>query len=137
MSKLTFKERCAISEQCLPDAPYRDMLTKLHGEMLAELARGIRVGLELEIAAAVLDHCYGYGGVNDDMIERATEVVKAKLHGEMLAELARGIRVGLEREIAAALLDHCYGYGGVNDDMIERATEVVKAKLREQKDGAA
>jgi hypothetical protein len=35
MSKqLTFKERCRISEQCLPSAPYRDMLTKLHNEML-------------------------------------------------------------------------------------------------------
>jgi hypothetical protein len=37
------------------------------------------VGLEREIAAAVLDHCYGHGGVSDDMIERTTEVIKAKL----------------------------------------------------------
>ena len=37
------------------------------------------VGLEREIAAAVLDHCYGHGGVSDDMIERTTEVIKTKL----------------------------------------------------------
>ena len=37
------------------------------------------VGLEREIAAAVLDHCYGHGGVSDDMIERTTEVIEAKL----------------------------------------------------------
>ena len=35
----TFAQRCAISEQCLPDAPYRAMLTKLHAEMLAEIGR--------------------------------------------------------------------------------------------------
>jgi hypothetical protein len=39
MSTQTFAERCAISEQCLPDAPYRAMLTKLHREMLAEIER--------------------------------------------------------------------------------------------------
>jgi hypothetical protein len=37
------------------------------------------VGLEREIATAVLDHCYGRSGVNDDMIDRATEVIRAKL----------------------------------------------------------
>jgi hypothetical protein len=37
------------------------------------------VGLEREIAAAVLDHCYGHGGVSDDMIERTTEIIKTKL----------------------------------------------------------
>jgi hypothetical protein len=37
------------------------------------------VGLEREIAAAVLDHCYGPSGVSGGMIERTTEVIKAKL----------------------------------------------------------
>lgn len=37
MSIKTFEERCKISEQCLPDAPYRAMLTKLHEEMLQEI----------------------------------------------------------------------------------------------------
>jgi hypothetical protein len=36
-------------------------------------------GLEREIAAAVLDHCYGPSGVSGGMIERTTEVIKAKL----------------------------------------------------------
>lgn len=35
----TLQERCRIAEQCLPDAPYRAMLTKLHDEMLAALAQ--------------------------------------------------------------------------------------------------
>ena len=39
MTTPTFAQRCAISEQCLPDAPYRAMLTKLHAEMLAEIGR--------------------------------------------------------------------------------------------------
>lgn len=38
MSKPTFAERCLLAEQCLPDAPYRAMLTQLHAEMLAALS---------------------------------------------------------------------------------------------------
>ena len=36
---MTFEQRCRISEQCLPDAPYRAMLIALHDEMLAALAQ--------------------------------------------------------------------------------------------------
>jgi hypothetical protein len=39
MSAQTFADRCALSELCLPDAPYLDMLTKLHSEMLQEIER--------------------------------------------------------------------------------------------------
>ena len=35
----TLQERCRIAERCLPDAPYRAMLTNLHNEMLAALAQ--------------------------------------------------------------------------------------------------
>lgn len=35
MAHLTLEQRCRLSEQCLPDAPYRAMLIKLHDEMLA------------------------------------------------------------------------------------------------------
>ena len=35
---MTFEERCRLSEQCLPEAPYRMLLTNLHNEMLRELA---------------------------------------------------------------------------------------------------
>ena len=37
------------------------------------------VGLEQEIAIAVLEHCYPPMVVSSDMIERTTEVIKAKL----------------------------------------------------------
>lgn len=39
MTKPTFAARCLLAQQCLPDAPYRAMLTKLHDEMLAALER--------------------------------------------------------------------------------------------------
>ena len=35
---MTYEERCRVSEQCLPYAPFREMLTKLHDEMLKALA---------------------------------------------------------------------------------------------------
>ena len=35
---MTFEERCRLSEQCLPEAPYRMLLTNLHNEMLSKLA---------------------------------------------------------------------------------------------------
>jgi len=39
MRTQTFADRCTLSEQCLPDAPYRAMLTKLHKDMLQEIDR--------------------------------------------------------------------------------------------------
>jgi hypothetical protein len=45
MSKPTFADRCTLSEQCLPNAPYRAMLTKLHSEMLLEIER-LRTAIE-------------------------------------------------------------------------------------------
>jgi hypothetical protein len=39
MTTKTFAERCALSEQCLPDAPYRAMLAALHKDMLLEIDR--------------------------------------------------------------------------------------------------
>ena len=39
MAHMTFEQRCRVSEQCLPDAPYRAMLIALHDEMLAALAQ--------------------------------------------------------------------------------------------------
>ena len=36
---MTFEERCRLSEQSLPNAPYRDKLTALHNEMLKALAQ--------------------------------------------------------------------------------------------------
>jgi len=52
---MTFEQRCRVSEKCLPEAPYREMLTKLHNQMLEALAQPAPVqepddGDELTIA---------------------------------------------------------------------------------------
>jgi hypothetical protein len=39
MTKPSLIARCTLSEQCLPDAPYRAMLCKLHKDMLDEIDR--------------------------------------------------------------------------------------------------
>jgi hypothetical protein len=39
MTEPSLIARCTLSEQCLPDAPYRAMLRKLHKDMLNEIAR--------------------------------------------------------------------------------------------------
>jgi hypothetical protein len=39
MTKPSLIARCTLSEQCLPDAPYRAMLCKLHKDMLDEIER--------------------------------------------------------------------------------------------------
>ena len=37
MANLTFAERCALSENCLPESEYREQLIKLHRHMLAKI----------------------------------------------------------------------------------------------------
>jgi hypothetical protein len=49
---MTFEERCRLSEQCLPEAPYREMLTKLHNEMLEALAQPEQNTVESWFAAS-------------------------------------------------------------------------------------
>jgi hypothetical protein len=39
MTKPSLAERCTLSEQSLPGAPYRAMLTALHKDMLREIDR--------------------------------------------------------------------------------------------------
>ena len=39
LAHMTFQQRCRVSEQCLPEAPYRAMLVALHDEMLEALAQ--------------------------------------------------------------------------------------------------
>lgn len=52
---MTFADRCQVSEQCLPDAPYRAMLIALHNEMLEALAQPAQepVAFSAEIVADV------------------------------------------------------------------------------------
>ena len=42
---MTFTERCRLSTDCLPQAPYRLMLEALHSEMLAEIERAAGTAL--------------------------------------------------------------------------------------------
>jgi hypothetical protein len=37
MTNPTLAQRCKISEDCLPEAPYRDHLSRLHGDLLSLL----------------------------------------------------------------------------------------------------
>ena len=39
MTEPSLIARCTLAEQCLPDAPYRAMLRKLHKDMLDEIDR--------------------------------------------------------------------------------------------------
>jgi hypothetical protein len=81
--------RCQLGKKCkntppAQPAPVQEPVAMLFGSLpvydtTPPAAQRQWVGLEREIAAAVLDHCYGHGGVSDDMIERTTEVIKAKL----------------------------------------------------------
>ena len=36
---MTFKERCDIALNCLPDAPYKEQLKQLHNDMLSEIEK--------------------------------------------------------------------------------------------------
>lgn len=37
--QLSIEERCRMVEKCLPESNFRDYVTELHNEMLAEIAR--------------------------------------------------------------------------------------------------
>ena len=52
LAHMTFEQRCRLSEQCLPDAPYREMLTKLHNEMLVALAQSDLHDYAVQVFAA-------------------------------------------------------------------------------------
>ena len=52
LAHMTFEQRCRVSEQCLPEAPYREMLTKLHNEMLVALAQSDLRDYAVQVFAA-------------------------------------------------------------------------------------
>jgi hypothetical protein len=54
VTSTTFGARCTLAEQFLPDAPYREMLIKLHNEMLAEIERLSKAVAEEREACALL-----------------------------------------------------------------------------------
>jgi hypothetical protein len=91
MTNMTFAERCTLSEQCLPDAPYRAMLTKLHGEMLQEIER---------LNAEVLEQCRinGMSAEREDALRAELTRLKASIALDKKAENAR--ELGLDYEPA-------------------------------------
>jgi hypothetical protein len=58
MTKPSLIARCTLSEQCLPDAPYRAMLCKLHKDMLDEIDR---LKAAQTAPARELDYWLGFG----------------------------------------------------------------------------
>jgi hypothetical protein len=72
MAHMTFEQRCRVSEQCLPDAPYRVMLTKLHNEMLAALVQRPWVGLTDEQISDIAIN-------NPPMVHEFARAIEAKL----------------------------------------------------------
>lgn len=69
MNTLTFEQRCAVAQQCLPPAPYRDQLTALHADMLAELKR--LLAIEAEWAAQSHEaHRLAYPGGGAALFEK-------------------------------------------------------------------
>jgi hypothetical protein len=89
MTNMTFAERCTLSEQCLPDAPYRAMLTKLHGEMLQEIER---------LNAEVLEQCRinGMSAEREDALRAELTRLKAIIALDKMAENA--CELGLDYE---------------------------------------
>jgi hypothetical protein len=94
MTNMTFAERCTLSEQCLPDAPYRAMLTKLHGEMLQEIER---------LNAEVLEQCRinGMSAEREDALRAELTRLKAIIALDKMAENAR--ELGLDYETPPVL----------------------------------
>jgi hypothetical protein len=93
MSTQTFADRCTLSEQCLPDAPYRAMLTKLHVEMLQEIERlNKALTWEQNRAERIGTHapgCHTWGPAHYECLLRVNaELLEAmKRSNTLLAEL--------------------------------------------------
>jgi hypothetical protein len=98
MTNMTFAERCTLSEQCLPDAPYRAMLTKLHGEMLQEIER---------LNAEVLEQCRinGMSAEREDALRAELTRLKASIALDWMANNARDL--GLDYEPAVQERNFC------------------------------
>ena len=79
MSKPTFAERCLLAEQCLPDAPYRAMLKKLHTEILDALAAREWVGLTDEEIAELMMQTWGCASIAPRHAPAFARAIEAKL----------------------------------------------------------
>jgi len=123
MTKPSLIARCTLSEQCLPDAPYRAMLCKLHKDMLDEIDR-------LKAAQpAAQEKCFLCGERVDscasDVCPKAAQPVPVKTyHDGKPWPVAPKPWVGLTDEEAQWIYDN----GRTPSGMME----MVEAKLKEK-----
>jgi hypothetical protein len=50
---MTYEERCRLAQSLLPESSYRDRLTTLHSDMLAEIERSLELYGALQSLTAV------------------------------------------------------------------------------------
>ena len=94
LAHMTFEQRCRVSEQCLPDAPYQKMLTKLHDEMLDALLYPQADYLaqpeqerqwiwlsDADIAEVVDTTCQYTGGYEEYLIKKAERKIRSMNNG--------------------------------------------------------
>ena len=122
---MTFEERCRLSEQCLPDAPYREMLTKLHNEMLKALAQPAQKPV-----------AWGYRDRNGEIMDCITPHEHDRAEGDYRIPLyttppaAQRTWVGLDAEDRL-----CAKYMQDAPDGIEAVIDYIEAKLKELNHG--
>lgn len=73
---ITLKEKCKMVQQCLPESPFRDQVTKLHDEMISLLQEAEdRIEALEEVVKAVshigVDFGYGKYELQPEDIDRA------------------------------------------------------------------
>ena len=77
LAHMTFEQRCRVSEQCLPEAPYRAMLVALHDEMLEALAQTVQerqwIWLSDADIAEVIDTTCQYAGSYEAFLIKKAE----------------------------------------------------------------
>jgi len=110
MTTKTFAERCTLSEQCLPDAPYRAMLTKLHVEMQAEIERlNKALTWEQNRAGRIGTHgpgCHTWGPAHYECLLREHERLKIETALNKMAENARELGLSYDDEPKIGCVNH-------------------------------
>ena len=86
LAHMTFEQRCRVSEQCLPEAPYRAMLVALHDEMLEALAQPVQerqwIWLsDADIAEVIDTTCQYTGGYEEYLIKKAERKIRSMNNG--------------------------------------------------------
>jgi hypothetical protein len=81
MTKPSLIARCTLSEQCLPDAPYRAMLCKLHKDMLDEIDRlkAVQPAVPDAMTSADIQEHIEYVAGWNDCRQAMLEMMKARI----------------------------------------------------------